>query len=116
MEILAWTSGLNLSVRNYVALWSPRSAHRSLKYYNLGKINVLQTNFMSEYITATNREPSTYTFTSVRVSITVAIETRDNIDNSYPGDENHRHRYLSHLGKLHYTNQHFLTSFKIYLV
>lgn len=42
-----------------------------------------------------------------RVSITVAIETRDNIDNSYPGDENHRHRYLSNLGKLDYMNQHF---------
>lgn len=36
----------------------------------------------------------------------VAVETRD-IDNSYPGDENHRHRYLSNLGKLHYMNQHY---------
>lgn len=38
---------------------------------------------------------------------TVAIETRDNIDNSYPGDDNHRHRYLSNLGKLHHMNQHY---------
>lgn len=81
-----------------------------LKYYNLGEINLLQKTFY-ERIYEYNRDKSRAMYMNfyicTRASITVAIETRDNIDPVIRTDENHCHRYLSNLGKLHHMNQHY---------